>query len=52
MKKMTDNRQVRVIHSVVKAINNAKNMNLEEAMEQETKMFCKLAVEAANTLDI
>ena len=52
MKKMTDNRQVRVIHSVVKAINNAKNMNLEEAMEQEAKMFCKLAVDAANTLDI
>ena len=52
MKKMTDDRQVRVIHSVVKAINNAKNMNIEEAMEQETKMFCKLAVDAANTLDI
>ena len=45
MKKMTENRKIDVINSIVTSINNSKRMSFEEAMEEEMKMFCKLAVE-------
>lgn len=41
---MTEDRSVDIINSVMQAINNAKNMNREEALKAETELFCKLAV--------
>lgn len=47
IKKMTDNRHISVINSVVKALNNSNNLTLKKAIKQEMKMFCKLALEKA-----
>jgi enoyl-CoA hydratase/carnithine racemase len=44
MKKMVDNRSIEVIRSVVRALNNSRRMSAREAMEEETRMFCELAV--------
>jgi enoyl-CoA hydratase/carnithine racemase len=44
MKKMVDNRPIEVIRSVVRALNNSRRMSAREAMEEETRMFCELAV--------
>ncbi|OHD64153.1 MAG: hypothetical protein A2176_00745 [Spirochaetes bacterium RBG_13_51_14] len=43
MKKMVDGRSSDVITSVVRAVNNSRTMSRREAMEEETKMFCRLA---------
>lgn len=42
--KMTSDRDIEVIHSVMKSINNAFEMDRARAQEEETKMFCALAV--------
>jgi len=47
MKKMTHDRPVRVIHSVMKALKNATELPREEAMMEETRLFCSLAREEA-----
>ncbi len=44
MKKMVADRPVEVIRSIVRALNNTRAMTVNEAMEEETKMFCRLAV--------
>jgi enoyl-CoA hydratase len=43
LRKMTRNRQPEVIHSVMKALRHSSTMTEEEAMREETRMFCKLA---------
>lgn len=48
LKKMTKDREIDVIHSIVKSINNSKKLSFEEAMDEEMKMFCKLALKEAN----
>ena len=50
IKKMTDNRKIEVINSVIKSLNNSKIMSLEKAMKEETKMFCSLAIKEANKI--
>ena len=45
LKKITKDRPVRVIHSIIKSINNAKLLSFDKAMQEETKMFCKLALD-------
>ena len=50
IKKMTENRKIDVINSVIKSLNNSKKMNLEKAMKEETKMFCSLAIKEANKI--
>jgi enoyl-CoA hydratase/carnithine racemase len=47
LKKMTGDRSTQVIHSVMKALHNARSMPVEEAMKEESKMFCELAREEA-----
>ena len=47
MKKMTSNRSLNVINSVVKALNNSKKLSFKKAMNEEIKLFCKLAIEEA-----
>ena len=43
LKKMTDDRDLKVIHFVMKAIHNTRTLSKEEAMKEETRMFCELA---------
>ena len=42
--KMTAGRDIEVIHSVMKSIHNSQAMAFEKALEEETKLFCALAV--------
>ncbi|MFH1321781.1 MAG: enoyl-CoA hydratase/isomerase family protein [Bacteroidota bacterium] len=44
--KMTEARPANVISYVIRSINNAKHLNPSDAMKEETKMFCKLALDA------
>jgi len=45
LKKMTEDRKLKVINYVMKALHNAKTMGLEDAIKEETMMFCELAKE-------
>ncbi len=47
LQKMTRDRPVKVIRSVMKAIRNAGILTREEAMREETALFCELAMEEA-----
>ena len=44
--KMTTDRDIDVIHSVMKSILNSQNMSFENALEEETKLFCALAIKS------
>lgn len=44
LNKMTTGRNIDVIHSVMKSINNSQTLPFEKALEEETKLFCFLAV--------
>ena len=45
LRKMTSDRNIKVINYVMKAIHNTRKMNQEEALREETRMFCELAQE-------
>jgi len=45
LKKMVDDRNLKVINYVMKALHNSRTMTLEEAIKEETRMFCELAAE-------
>jgi enoyl-CoA hydratase/carnithine racemase len=45
LKKMTEDRKLKVINYVMKALHNARTMSLEESIKEETRMFCELAKE-------
>ena len=47
MKKMTQERPVKVIKSIMKALKNSIEMPREEAMSEETRLFCSLALDEA-----
>lgn len=44
IKKLTDNRDLKVINYVIRSMNNYKKMPIEDAMNEELKMFTELAV--------
>jgi len=44
MKKMVEDRSPEVIHAIMQAIRNSEKMTMEEAIAEETKLFCKLAL--------
>lgn len=44
LKKLTDERDDGVIRSVMKSIHNSLHMDLNSALEEETRLFCELAV--------
>lgn len=46
--KMTEDRSLTVINAVVRSLNNAKKMNLRDAIEAETKVFCELALKESS----
>jgi enoyl-CoA hydratase/carnithine racemase len=43
MEKMTHDRPAEVIHAIMKALRNAERLPREEAMAEETRLFCVLA---------
>jgi len=45
LKKMVDDRNLKVINYVMKALHNSRTMTMEEAIKEETRMFCELAAE-------
>jgi enoyl-CoA hydratase len=45
LKKMTEDRKLKVINYVMKALHNSGTMGLEDAIKEETRMFCELAQE-------
>jgi enoyl-CoA hydratase len=47
MQKMTHDRPVKVIRSIMKALKNASELSPDEAMLEETRMFCSLALDEA-----
>jgi hypothetical protein len=47
MQKMTRDRPVKVIRSIMKALKNASELSPEEAMKKETRLFCSLAQDEA-----
>jgi enoyl-CoA hydratase/carnithine racemase len=44
MQRMTQDRSLIVIHSVMKALRNARTLPVNEAMKEETRLFCELAL--------
>ena len=47
LKKMTHDRPIGVIHGVMQALHNGRNLSLGDAMLEETRIFCKLAMAEA-----
>ena len=47
MQKMTVDRPIKVINSIMKSLKNSRTMSREEAMAEETRLFCLLAVDEA-----
>ena len=48
MQKMTHDRPVKVIRSIMKALKNAMELPRDEAMRIETQLFCSLAQDEAH----
>lgn len=44
LKKMTAGRDIDVIRSVMKSIHNSRILSYDKALEEETKLFCRLAI--------
>ncbi len=47
MKKMTSDRPLKVIKSIMKSLKNSRILSREEAMKEETRLFCLLATDEA-----
>jgi enoyl-CoA hydratase len=47
MEKMTRDRPLEVINAIMKVMRNARTLPREEAMAEETRLFCELAVKEA-----
>lgn len=48
LEKITRDRPVNIIHSVMKSINNSRELSLEEATKQETGLFARLVLARTN----
>ena len=48
MNKMTQNRDKKIIEAVMISLRNSTTMTEEEAMEEETRLFCELALDLNN----
>lgn len=46
IERLTSGRDIDVIHSVMRSIHNAQSFSFEKALEEETRMFCSLAVKS------
>ncbi|MCX6281291.1 MAG: enoyl-CoA hydratase/isomerase family protein [Bacteroidetes bacterium] len=47
LQKLTRDRPLPIINAVMKALKNAQTLSIEEAMKEETRMFCELALAEA-----
>jgi enoyl-CoA hydratase/carnithine racemase len=47
LKKMTTDKPLKVIRSVMTALRNARTLSSKEALKEETNLFCELAVDEA-----
>jgi len=47
LNKITANKPLHVIHAITKALNNSKFLRPDDAMEEESKLFCQLALKVA-----
>jgi len=47
LQKLTRDRPLPVINAVMKALKNARLLSIEDAMKEETRMFCELALAEA-----
>ena len=47
IKKMTDHRLLEVIQSIMLSLNNSRKLSYEQALNEETRLFCKLAIAEA-----
>jgi enoyl-CoA hydratase/carnithine racemase len=46
LKKLISGRNIEVIRSVMRSLHNAQTLSFEKALEEETKLFCSLAVKS------
>ena len=46
LQKMIENKPLEIINTVMRAIHNARTLNINDALEEESRMFCRLAVKA------
>jgi enoyl-CoA hydratase len=46
LEKLTSGRDTAVIRSVMRSLHNAQTLSFEKALEEETKLFCSLAVKS------
>jgi enoyl-CoA hydratase/carnithine racemase len=46
LERMTSDRDIEVIHSVMKSIQNSQDLSFEDALREETRLFCALAVKS------
>lgn len=46
VEKITDNRPLKVIHAVMRSVNNSKSMSVDEYIKNDTEMFAELALES------
>jgi enoyl-CoA hydratase len=47
IKRMTDHRLLEVIQSIMTSLNNSRKLSYEQALNEETRLFCKLAISEA-----
>jgi enoyl-CoA hydratase/carnithine racemase len=47
LQKLTRDRPLPVINAVMKALKNSRSLGIQEAMKEETRMFCELALSEA-----
>lgn len=45
---ITSGRSLKIINTVMRSINNSRNLSYEEAMIKDAEMFCELALDEAN----
>ena len=49
LKKMVEKRPLEIINAVMRSVRNAGTMDFTEAMDEESRLFCRLAVNKFNT---
>ena len=46
LQKMIEKKPLEIINTVMRAVHNAHTLNINDALEEESRMFCRLAVKA------
>lgn len=48
LEKMTGGRSMNIIHSIMKSVNNSRNLSFDAATEEETGLFARLVLSRLN----